>query len=378
MSQTKQRPIKDLSLDLNNFRTIVQPNELEAIKAMISISPDRFWALMDSILDDGYLPTENIIAIKESTSNKMIVKEGNRRIAAMKIMYGLVSTTQLGIPATIVNKIARLSDEWKMNNKKVPCTLFEHTDKNLVDKVVTMAHGKGDKASRDPWPTIAKARHNRDINRASEPGLDLLEKYLMHGRNLTGQQKERFAGDYPLTVLDAAMLKVNGRAGATSSSDLASKYPNSQFVHPTEAMLLGIGLKQIRFEEVRSTTADFAIALGFPPLTPPSPPTPNPPGPTPSPPAPNPPAPNPPGPTPSPNPPAPNPPLPPPAAATNTPKSVENKLKQFIPRGNNREKIVDLRDEILRLNIAKSPLAFCFLLRSLFEISAKVYCTENN
>jgi hypothetical protein len=73
--QTKPVPVKDLFLDLGNFRTVKQPNERSAIDAMISTSPDRFWALTGSLLDTGYLPTDNIIVIRGGGST-LTVKEG--------------------------------------------------------------------------------------------------------------------------------------------------------------------------------------------------------------------------------------------------------------------------------------------------------------
>lgn len=46
--------IQDLHLDLKNPRTVPQDNEAKAIETMISIKPDRFIAVMDSILEDEY------------------------------------------------------------------------------------------------------------------------------------------------------------------------------------------------------------------------------------------------------------------------------------------------------------------------------------
>jgi hypothetical protein len=93
MPSTTQLNVDKLHLDLSNFRTVHQKNETQAIKTMIAVSPDRFWALMDSLLDDGYHPTENIIIL--SSDNKYLVKEGNRRIAALKIIAGRI------IPSTL-------------------------------------------------------------------------------------------------------------------------------------------------------------------------------------------------------------------------------------------------------------------------------------
>jgi len=42
---------------------------------------------MESLLDDGYSPTENIIVL--DNTDHLVVKEGNRRIAALKLILGL-------------------------------------------------------------------------------------------------------------------------------------------------------------------------------------------------------------------------------------------------------------------------------------------------
>jgi hypothetical protein len=61
-----------------------------------------------------------------------------------------------------------------------------------------------------------------------------------------------------------------------------------------------------------------------------------------------------------------------------TQKHVNKLLRQFIPIGENRDKVVAIKVEMLKLKITDTPIAFCFLLRSAFEISAKAYCTEHN
>ena len=55
MPKTESLPVKSLSVDLKNYRTVPQKSEAAALRAMVSISPDWFWALMESLLDDGYL-----------------------------------------------------------------------------------------------------------------------------------------------------------------------------------------------------------------------------------------------------------------------------------------------------------------------------------
>lgn len=50
MSKTGQIEVKKLCLDLHNFRTMPQKSENDAINAMLSIKPDRFYAVWRALL----------------------------------------------------------------------------------------------------------------------------------------------------------------------------------------------------------------------------------------------------------------------------------------------------------------------------------------
>jgi hypothetical protein len=400
MAETQLLPVKNLKLDLKNFRTVPQSDEVSAIKSIITISPDRFWGLMSSIIEDGYLPTENIIVLKE-TDKKFIVKEGNRRIACLKIILGYIKGDDLNIPADVTASIAALNKSWKKQNGSVPCGVYEKTDAALVDKIIALTHGKGEKASRDKWSSVATARHSRDMSKAPQPVLDLLEKYIENGQNITPLQQERWAGDYPLTVLEEGAKKIFPRLTYTKLTDFVNAYPKVAKRTEVEEVIREIGLKIIGFPELRNTNIDILSQYGIPPLPPPAAPSPTsaagasagPPSPTPaitrgtatgagstgsqmpsgtstaaggsqpgtaqsssaS------------APTRARN-----------ALSTTDPKSVKATLKKFNPKGNNRQKVVTLRDEAMNLDLTKNPIAFCFLLRSMFEISAKEYSKDNS
>lgn len=396
MPKVSEIEVKDLKLDLKNFRTVPQKKEIDAIKAMISIKPDRFFAIMESLIDDGYLPTENIIVLEDSS--ELIVKEGNRRIGALKLIHGFYNVDDFGLPNSILDKIKNVSLNWKKNNSKVPCSIFEVKEIDVVDRVVTLAHGKGEKASRDPWNSVARARHNRDVKGVVEHGLDLLEKYLSIGRNINNQQKDRWGGEYSITVLDEALRKIFVRVGVLSVTELVTKYPKINYLSEVENILLDIGLEQIKFETLRNSQLDFPTNYGIPPVVQPTAQASNTtgsgtsPNTTPS------------GQNPSPssnsNPtqttqppsssavgannatanPSPASPVSKPikAVATNDPKYVAGILKKFTPKGANRQKVVTLRDELRKLKVNDTPIAFCFVLRSMFEISAKAYLKDNS
>lgn len=380
MASVKQVDVKDLALDKHNYRTTPRSTEVAAVHALIAIDTDWFWALMESLLEDGYLPTENILVLQDG---KLIVKEGNRRVAALKLIHGHIKRDQFDLPQEIEEKIKSLPASWKQANKQVPCTIYPAAQATAVDRIVTLTHGKGEKAGRAKWKAVARARHARDINGSSQPALDLLEKFLVSGKTANVGQAERWAGDYPLSVLDEAMKKLASRLGKKSSKELAADYPKKVvgYKQALDKLLADIGTELVGFKEVRA--ANFGVAVyGFPPPPTSSPPT----GST--------------------------------GGVTNggssgaagagsaggnsnssgsqpsdassggagskkvayaldDPRSVAESLKVFSPVGANREKVVALRNELRRLKIPDHPYSFCFLLRSIFEISAKAYCEDH-
>jgi hypothetical protein len=386
--------IKKLSLDTHNYRTVVQPDEISAIHSLIDVEPEWFWAVMESLLDDGYLPNENIIALQEGKKN--IVKEGNRRIAAMKIIHGFVSAGEFSLPPHISEKLAALDSTWKKANADVPCANYAASEAAAADRVVTLTHGKGEKAGRLRWSAVARARHSRDKSNASEPALDLLEKYLDKGKNLSVTQAARWAGEYPLTVLEDAMKRLAIRLELKSGSEIAKVYPKINNRSGFEELMLDIGLGNIRFKDVR--TESFGDKYGiFAPQTQDqqtshtgqestssatgseagssttsgvnvqTTSTSNPSGATSS---------------------------TTPASgttsstssttkgsnahSTNDPRSVASLLRNFKPKGNKRAKLVTLLNEIKKLDVMETPHAFCFVLRSMFEVSAKAYCADHS
>jgi hypothetical protein len=126
MPETNPLAIKDLALDLRNFRTVTQKSEIDAVEAMILTSPDRFWALTDSLLKDGYLPTESIIVLKTPGGlAPLTVREGNRRIAALKLLHGLLPADKLSVPSEVLSQLQSVPQPWRQANETVPCTIFD-------------------------------------------------------------------------------------------------------------------------------------------------------------------------------------------------------------------------------------------------------------
>src|SRR5207302_6210652 len=145
MPETSPISVKQLKLDLTNFRTVPQKTERNSVHAMISINPDWFWALMDSLASDGYLPTENIIVLKKD-NGELVVKEGNRRVGALKLIFGHLKRDLFGLPIDLEKKVTELPETWFKGNEKIPCTIYDANQEDFVDRIVSLTHGKGEKA----------------------------------------------------------------------------------------------------------------------------------------------------------------------------------------------------------------------------------------
>lgn len=408
MATAQRVKIDDLQIDLHNFRTVVQKDEASALRTMIAIAPEKFWGLMDSLLEDGYLPNENIIVLKAKKTGELTVKEGNRRAGCLKLIHKLVPDFDVELPPHIQALIAGKDSKWLAENRTVPCVVYTAQEEATVDRIVSLTHGKGQKAGRDRWEAIARARHSRDKEGKSEPGLDLFEKYLQHAKNVTADQADRWSGSYPLTILDEALKKTAARFGVKTSRELADGYPKTKKVKILDDIIRDIGLELFGFNDIRTTSFDFftqrygladplagnsgggagvppaggggAGGAGAPPAgggaggagaplagggaggagTPPAgggaggaggaPPggANNPGGRGKA-----------------------------KAAAGNDPKSVKQVLARFAPRGPEHQKLATLTKELKTLNLENAPHAFCFVLRSMFEIAAKQFASAH-
>ena len=387
--ENKNIDVGDLDLDLDNFRTSHQASEAASLHSMQLVSPNRFWGLMESLLDSGFLPTENVIVQKTAdVPPRLVVREGNRRVGALKFVHGKLAAPAMSPPSHILDKIKHVDDAWRTTNSAIPCLVFDAGEDAVVDRIVQLVHGKGADASRDPWTSVAKARHNRDKNHVSEPGLDLLEKFLLSDKGLKPDLRDTWAGDFKLTVLDEATKKLAPRCGFASAREFADAYPAVPHLDAVNKIISDIGLQTLRFEEIRKGNPDFMTVRGLPipGATNPSSTTgasnaaggggsrPGASGSggteqaakagnatgagrskgqkaTPEKTA---------------------------AVSIKTAASVKKALSAFTPVGPNRDKLVMLVKEAQKLNLGKTPHAFCFVLRSMFEISAKAYCADHS
>lgn len=376
MPKITPHPVNDLRIDLENYRTLPVTTEIEAVHALISLNPDYFWDLTRSLIASGYDGTENIIALKSGKGGVLIVREGNRRIGSLKLIHGILPSGKFEVPADIEAMLTKLPQSWKTENAEVPCNVYEEKDAEIVKRLVARTHARGETSGRLNWKAIARARYNRNELLGSEPGLDLLEAYLQSAKNISEEDREYWGGEYPLTVLDEALQRIAPRLNFSTAREVVKKaLADASLQKILGKVIHDIGTDTLQTRHLRPSS--WGPQYGFPeapaPVASATAPTSvsgasSAPSSTIS--------------------AAPLAAVPVAAVpvisgasgktvrtlALGDPKSVRRELRRFVPKGKRSSKVVDLLEEAKQLKFEKTPICFCFLLRSMFEISVRDYC----
>lgn len=178
MKQTQFLPIDDLLFDSNNPRFFAEGwGEAELLQRMID--RENVIELMLSIGQGGFFGGEPLVVVPEGP--KYVVVEGNRRLAAVKL---LINPELAPSRNGSVRKVATESNA-SLIPKELPCVIFE----SRVDtyKFLGFRHITGAK----PWGPLAKAQF-----------LQTLQKQLSASFTFKEQCKELAAsiGSTPATV----------------------------------------------------------------------------------------------------------------------------------------------------------------------------------
>jgi hypothetical protein len=152
--------LKDLDFDPHNprfaryFSDGEQPVE-QVIDRMIKA--ENVQELMGSIGEQGYFSGEPLLVAKDS--GKLYVVEGNRRLAALKLLSGMIN------PDPSLPSIENLKQEAKEVPSEVECIIFEARKEIL--RYLGYRHITGPKR----WDSLSKARYIKQLKDTFYVGL---------------------------------------------------------------------------------------------------------------------------------------------------------------------------------------------------------------
>lgn len=170
--------VANLQLDLENFRTGTVSNQTEALAALINRNANKIKGLITSIAENGFLDLETPCVFPDPEKpGKFIVAEGNRRISSLKMLR----TPTLAKNTPLMAEIKKLKEQHKPKIPvRIECAIFGNKKDCLA--YILMRHGYGtDGASVIQWNSISKLRADSYVNGTVHQELRVLEFVVTSG-----------------------------------------------------------------------------------------------------------------------------------------------------------------------------------------------------
>lgn len=168
---TRKIRVSNLILNVENPRFEIVGNQRDALEIMITEIGSKILVLAEDIVKNGVNPSELVIAIQENKNNFRVL-EGNRRVAALK----LLSTPEMfkDKHKSFTNKMSKIAKNWnKSSQKELQCVVFSDVDD--ANKWIELKH-TGENKGRGvvSWDAQQTARFNSMMEKKESVGLQVL------------------------------------------------------------------------------------------------------------------------------------------------------------------------------------------------------------
>ena len=239
--------LANLFLDLRNPRYEVQGSQKEALNTLAKDQGDKLLRLLGDIIQNGLNPSEQLIVMPEEKTGKgYTVLEGNRRIAALK----LLRKPEILDDSRLQAKYRKLHDKHK-NDPKVPksieCLIVDSREEAYI-WIERKHEGYLDGVGTITWDSVQKARY---VAIKTGKGNKILQ--LIDFMRQSGSQDEEFLEqlkNVSSTNLDRLMSDraVSSRFGLTyKKGEVSSAYPADEL------------MKGLRYIVRRLSDSDFSV-----------------------------------------------------------------------------------------------------------------------
>ena len=251
-----QLDLDELLLDLQNPRISRAGSQREALQKIIEDQDFKLVVMAESIVDDQLNPMDRWLVIKSPDEHgKYIVIEGNRRLAAIKILHNSAVMNDLEVRAPVKKKLSDLSQDFTLKRiESIDC--FEVADRVAATPWLNQRH-TGENKGRGivGWNGVAAARF-----RGRNPALQALDLVLTHGE-LSDEEKAIIADFFPITTLDRLLSTpaVRAKFGVEiSGGKLTTDLPPTEVIKPLRRIVLELATREINVTKLKSKDQQVA------------------------------------------------------------------------------------------------------------------------
>lgn len=174
--------LENLLLDRENPRHERVANQVDAIRTIAQSQGSKLVNLAKDIVENGLNPMELIMISRAEQEERFIVEEGNRRVAALKILSNPGLLASLGLNKARAKQYKDLQEQAQDSlPQEIMCAVVSPED---AEHWRMLKHtGENEGAGVVPWTTVAKDRF-----RGGSPALQALDAVEKHGY-ITEQMK---------------------------------------------------------------------------------------------------------------------------------------------------------------------------------------------
>lgn len=154
--------LEELLLDLDNPRMTPVTTQAEALEGLVRLDPAKFRNMMKSIRDHGLDPGDSFYVISSEDDEDYIVVDGNRRLAALKVLQNPALLKGTRLPESMQRPLLKAGAGFVLPaDFSVDSTLFD--SRETARAWIERRHGRGmDGEARIPWNSADIQRFQGD------------------------------------------------------------------------------------------------------------------------------------------------------------------------------------------------------------------------
>jgi hypothetical protein len=248
-----QARIDDLDLDLQNPRYNGLSGMREAVKSIVLDQGKKLVNLAEDIATEGISPIHRLLALRSPDApRRYVVLDGNRRVAALKILANPSLLDALeDIPHSLSKPLQQLAKEFDRSTVE-PLDIFVVDSREEGRRWIELNHtGENEGRGVVSWDGFATARF-----RGSAPSLNVLALVERHG-NLTAKEQELLQG-FPVTNLDRLLgtPEVREKLGLELDSGVLQSHYDAGHIHELvkglKKVVLDLATRRVRVSHLKS------------------------------------------------------------------------------------------------------------------------------
>jgi len=256
---TKNLKIGSLLLDQTNPRISAVSNQREALQQILDDQEDKLANLAESIVEEGLSPTDNLLVMRSPTAqDKFVVLEGNRRLAALKILQNPNVLMGLKLSNALQRRFERAARQFNANGVE-PIRCFELTRDEANPWIQRRHIGADEGRGIVAWDGQATARF-----RGADPALQALDFVVQYGK-LTEDQIALLKGRFITTLrrlLETPAVR-NELGLDLKKNTLFSGVPLEEVMKGLRRVVLDLAEKRYTVTQLKSKAQMVAYVTGL-------------------------------------------------------------------------------------------------------------------